>query len=675
MKSRLFALLTSLALLCAATLSHAQVPRTINYQGYLTTPTGAPVTSAGMTMVFNLYSVATSGSALHSETQTVAVSNGIFNVLLGTATPLTLPFDVQYYLGVTAGSDPEMSPRQPLAASPYAIRALAATSAATADALAPAATVQGSQISNASITSSKLASNGCSSTQVLQYNGTAWVCANLPAGGAGTVTSVTAGVGLTGGVITGSGTLAVDTVVVQRRVNNSCPVGSSIRVINVDGTVTCQTDTGGGSGTVTSIVAGEGLTGGTITGSGTIAVNPSAVQSRVSASCPDGSSIRAIGSDGSVTCQQAGSTNVATPLANVVNTVMTTGDVGKFSALAIGPDGFAIIAYYNATTDSLMLIRCENLACSSTTPATTVDTGGGQNISLAIGADGNPLIAYQGSSPIVIRCTNATCSTKTRSAFTSSSAGTNPSIAVAADGLPMIATGPGSGGTLRLIKCGNAACSSGNVINTVAGVIGLLSGVQTSLALAPDGLPAIAFSGPSPMHEVSFVKCRNASCTDIGQGGVSVTPSHAEGQFVSLTFGEDGLPVMSYALGSLLNQIGLTKCGTPDCLGQTNKVLDATSASVGKHSAITVGVDGVPVVSYYDATNGELKVARCSDPSCSGVSNAVSVTNVAADVGQYTSIGIAGDGLPIISYYDVTNGDLKVAKCTNVFCSPYFKRR
>jgi hypothetical protein len=56
--------------------------------------------------------------------------------------------------------------------------------------------------------------NSCSSGQVLEWNGTAWVCATPK--GSGTVTKVATGTGLTGGPITGSGTLSIDTTVVPQ---------------------------------------------------------------------------------------------------------------------------------------------------------------------------------------------------------------------------------------------------------------------------------------------------------------------------------------------------------------------------------------------------------------------------------------------------------------------------
>jgi hypothetical protein len=126
-----------------------------------------------------------------------------------------------------------------------------------------------------------------------------------PAGGF--VSNVAAGAGLTGG---GSGavSLAADTTYLQRRVSGTCAAGSSIRVINADGTVTCETDDGG-AGTVTSVGSGTGLTGGPITTSGTLSVNTAVIQQRVSGTCAVGSSIRAIAADGAVTCQSDGAPN------------------------------------------------------------------------------------------------------------------------------------------------------------------------------------------------------------------------------------------------------------------------------------------------------------------------------------------------------------------------------
>jgi len=53
---------------------------------------------------------------------------------------------------------------------------------------------------------------------------------------------VNAGTGLSGGATSGSATLNANTTYLQRRVSSSCTVGSSIRAINEDGTVLCQTD-------------------------------------------------------------------------------------------------------------------------------------------------------------------------------------------------------------------------------------------------------------------------------------------------------------------------------------------------------------------------------------------------------------------------------------------------
>ncbi|MBK8741947.1 MAG: hypothetical protein IPM02_21645, partial [Betaproteobacteria bacterium] len=202
-------------------MAHAQVPHMLNYQGFLTDPGGTPVT-ASVPMVFKLYKDAAGGSDIYSETQTVAVNAGIFDVVIGAAIPLNLDFDVPYYLGVAVGVDSEMAPRQLVTASPYALRS------ANADALAPAATVAGSQITgsiasatlpagnltgpivtaqiaNNAVTQAKLSPiAGAAAGKVLGTDGSnlQWQTTNT-----GTVTSVGTSSGLTGGPITSSGTI------------------------------------------------------------------------------------------------------------------------------------------------------------------------------------------------------------------------------------------------------------------------------------------------------------------------------------------------------------------------------------------------------------------------------------------------------------------------------------
>ena len=66
----------------------------------------------------------------------------------------------------------------------------------------------------------------------------------------GTISGVTAGTGLTGGGSIGPVTLDADTTFLQQRVSGICAAGSSIRVINQDGTVACEADDVGGGGAV-----------------------------------------------------------------------------------------------------------------------------------------------------------------------------------------------------------------------------------------------------------------------------------------------------------------------------------------------------------------------------------------------------------------------------------------
>jgi hypothetical protein len=110
----------------------ADAPTVIPYQGRLTDLSGR-VINATLPMTFALYAVPEGGSAAWVEEHAaVTVEEGLFTAYLGEITSLSSGvLNDNAYLGLTVGSDSEMSPRQRLGSVPYART------------LAPGASVQG----------------------------------------------------------------------------------------------------------------------------------------------------------------------------------------------------------------------------------------------------------------------------------------------------------------------------------------------------------------------------------------------------------------------------------------------------------------------------------------------------------------------------------------------------
>jgi len=110
----------------------AQTQPTISYQGVLQN-NGSPV-NGPQTMKILIYVSATGGTALYSETQTDTLTNGLFNISIGSVTPLlpTLDFRKQYYLAVSVNGGAETSPRSLVSFAPYAFRALISDTASYA---------------------------------------------------------------------------------------------------------------------------------------------------------------------------------------------------------------------------------------------------------------------------------------------------------------------------------------------------------------------------------------------------------------------------------------------------------------------------------------------------------------------------------------------------------------
>lgn len=121
MKSKLLLLL--LVIFCTSFV-FGQIPETINYQGVLTQPSGQPVPNGNYDVTFRLYDSDAGGTLLWTESQQVAVENGVFNVHLGAVSPWGLDFDDPYWLSIQVNPDPELNPRTLLTSTPYSFNTL-----------------------------------------------------------------------------------------------------------------------------------------------------------------------------------------------------------------------------------------------------------------------------------------------------------------------------------------------------------------------------------------------------------------------------------------------------------------------------------------------------------------------------------------------------------------------
>jgi hypothetical protein len=101
--------------------AHAEIPRTISYQGFMTDAEGNAVPDGTYEVTFSLYNSHGANESLWSEKLNVTIREGILNVILGKTNPLSLPFDTAYWLGIAIGAQSELVPRIELTAAAYAL--------------------------------------------------------------------------------------------------------------------------------------------------------------------------------------------------------------------------------------------------------------------------------------------------------------------------------------------------------------------------------------------------------------------------------------------------------------------------------------------------------------------------------------------------------------------------
>lgn len=350
------------------------------------------------------------------------------------------------------------------------------------------------------------------------------------------------------------------------------------------------------------------------------------------------------------------------PSGTVVDTV---GRVGSHVAIASGPEGLPIVAYFDETLGDLKVAMCPEPSCSERVSIATVDSEDrvGSYAAIAVDGEGLPVLSYFDATAGDLkfaRCSTPDCSGEATISRldTEGIVGLYSSIAIGQDGLPVISYLDRDNCNLKVAKCNDPACTGGDeIVSTVdkKDCVGLFS----SIAVSADGTPLISYYD-SNQGRLKVAKCKHSTCTG-GKAKISVVDeSVSAGSFAGVAIGHDDLPVISYYNHSH-GDLRVAHCNDPACAGGDESIttLD-TDGLVGSFAALAIGAEGLPIVAYYDLTGGLVKLVRCRDHTCSGFEAPRVVAQDDETMKSFLAITIRPDGAPIVAFFNQTNGDLKL---------------
>ena len=439
---------------------------------------------------------------------------------------------------------------------------------------------------------------------------------------------------------------------------------------------------------ISSITAGAGLSGGSITTTGTIAIANSGVSTIMIANDAVGTAqvaANAIEStrilDNSVAAVDI-ATNAVGALelddnavntasivdANVTSAKIANGAIGtaqiNTAQVQARISGSCAAGEYFRGINSDGSLNCELLPVSfDRVLDSTADVG--SSVSIALRSDGRPVIAHHNQTSGWLKlysCSDAACVTGLSRTLDNVGAdvGEDTSIAIRPNGLPVVVYRDVAGQALKLFDCTNETCSAGvaRILDDTVNV----SARNTSMVLRADGRPFIAYH-ETPGFTLRAYDCANVSCSS---GLVrTLTGGFSRGSAVQIR--ADGRPMI--ALGGSAGagvRVRLFDCVDVDCSAAT--VRTPPSGAFAGPVALLIRNSGRPLIAT-TGIEGSLQMSDCADAICSTNVQTVLTTGRTSET---VDMKLRSNGFPLIAYGNILaadQSDLRLFDCANSSCS------
>jgi hypothetical protein len=225
---------------------------------------------------------------------------------------------------------------------------------------------------------------------------------------------------------------------------------------------------------------------------------------------------------------------------------------------------------------------------------------------------------------------------------------------------------------IRTAACSTADCS-GSITYTLHDAGTDFTGFSgSSVAIRSDNRPIFMFANTTLNNwDPRIANCTNATCTSSTVYGPNPSASQV-GTWPAIVIRPNGLPLGVSLLTSSVNLTQFYDCTTVDCSGTIN-AYSADSVDNGRlHTSMAIRANGMPFVTYYDGTNGDLRLINCTTSNCSA-SNAVALVTT-NNVGQWSRAAVTKEGFPLIAHRNVTNQSVELVICKDYACGNFEQR-